>query len=188
MIFLHFYFERKSVSLQKTHLRSPFLFYFLVSVLRFFFLLGSRYSFFLSLHRMGRFFSLVDTPEQREEFKKKYKIPSDVTIEHCNLGEWHEKMPSRAVAIPMIAFIERGIRILMGKVTKDFLCLFRLYPTQCAPNIFRILGSVDALNDKMGVSLTLYDINWIYSFQNNKEMRYYLKTRGPLHWINFLPS
>ena len=70
-------------------------------------------------------------------------------------------------------------RILMGKVTKDFLCLFRLCPTQCAPNIFRILGSVHALIDKMGVSLTHYNINWIYSCQNIKEMRYYLKTRVP---------
>ena len=128
---------------------------------------------------MGRFFSLVNTPKQKEEFKKQYKIPSDVTIEHCNLGEWHEKRPSGAVAIPIIAFLERGVRILMGKVTKDFLCLFRLCPNQCAPNIFKILGSVDVLNDKMGVSLTLHDINWIYSCQNNKEMRYYLKTRVP---------
>lgn len=67
----------------------------------------------------------------------------------------------------------------MGKATKDFLCLFKLCSTQCAPNIFRILGSVDALNDKMGVNLTHHDINWIYSCQNNKEMRYYLKTRVP---------
>ena len=36
---------------------------------------------------MGRFFSLVDTPEHKEEFKKWYRIPSDVTIEHCHLGE-----------------------------------------------------------------------------------------------------
>lgn len=79
----------------------------------------------------------------------------------------------------MIAFIEKGMRIPIGKVTKHFLCLFRLCPTQCAPNIFRILGSVDALNNKMGVSLTHHDINWIYSCQNNKEMRYYLKTRVP---------
>ena len=59
----------------------------------------------------------------------------------------------------MIAFVEGRMRILMGKVTRDFLCLFRLCPTQCALNLFRILGSVDALNDKMGVSLTHHDAN-----------------------------
>ena len=43
--------------------------------------------------------------------------------------------------------------------------------------MFRILGSVDAINDKMGVNLTHHDVNWVYSCQNNKEARYYLKTR-----------
>ena len=28
-----------------------------------------------------------------------------------------------------------------------------------APNMFRILGSVDALNEKMGVNLTHHDVN-----------------------------
>nr|POE77187.1 hypothetical protein CFP56_33141 [Quercus suber] len=42
---------------------------------------------------MGRFFSLDDTPEHKEEFKKRYGIPSDVTKENCHLGEWHEKRP-----------------------------------------------------------------------------------------------
>ena len=50
---------------------------------------------------MGRFFSLVDTPEHKEEFKKRHWIPSNVSIEHCNLGEWQEKRPTEAVAIPI---------------------------------------------------------------------------------------
>ena len=41
-------------------------------------------------------------------------------IKHYNPSEWHEKRPTGAVVIPMIAFIEKGMRILMGRVTKDF--------------------------------------------------------------------
>ena len=63
----------------------------------------------------------------------------------------------------MIAFIEGGMRIPMGKATRDFLNLFKLCPTQCAPNMFRILSSVDAINDKMGINLTHHDKNWVYS-------------------------
>ena len=59
----------------------------------------------------------------------------------------------------MIAVIEGGIRIPMGRVTRDFLTLFRLYPTQCVPNMFRILGCVDVMNEKMGINLTHHDIN-----------------------------
>ena len=47
----------------------------------------------------------------------------------------------------MIAFIDGGMRIPMGRVTRDYLIAHRLSPTQCAPNVFRILGSVDALNE-----------------------------------------
>ena len=89
-------------------------------------------------------------------------IPSNVSIQHCNIGEWHEKRPTKAVVILMIAFVEGGIRIPTGRVTRDFLTLFRLCPTQCIPNMFRVLGSVDAMNEKMGINLTQHDINWIY--------------------------
>ena len=63
----------------------------------------------------------------------------------------------------MIVFIEGGIRILMGRAIKDYLIAYRLVPTQCAANMFKIVGSVDALNEKMGVNLTHYDVNYIYN-------------------------
>ena len=66
---------------------------------------------------MGRFFNLVDTPEHKEEFKRHYRILSNVSIEHYNLGEWHEKRPFEAVVIPM------------SRVARNFLNLFRLCPT-----------------------------------------------------------
>ena len=46
--------------------------------------------------------------------------------------------------------------------------------------MFRILDSVDAINDKMGINLTHHDVNWVYSCQNNLEARYYLKTSVPV--------
>ena len=57
------------------------------------------------------------------------------------------------VVIPIIAFIEGGMRIPLGPMIRDYLRHFRLAPTQCAVNVFRILGCVDALNEKMGVEV-----------------------------------
>ena len=68
----------------------------------------------------------------------------------------------------MIAFIEGGMRVAMGTVTRDYLRVHRLTPTQCAPNMFRILGSVDALNEKMGLNLTYHDVNWVYNLHHLK--------------------
>ena len=77
----------------------------------------------------------------------------------------------------------------MGRVTKDFLIAHRLCLTQCSPNMFRILSSVDALNEKMGVNLTHHDVNQAYNSQLLKSIGYYLKTRFPeFRLISCLPK
>ena len=71
------------------------------------------------------------------------------------------------------------MRIPMGRVTRDYLIAHRLAPTQCAPNMFRILGSVNAFNKKMGVNLNHHDVNWLYNYHKLTGQSYYLKTREP---------
>ena len=83
------------------------------------------------------------------------------------------------MVIPMIAFIKGGMRIPIGTVTKDYLRAHRLAPTQCAINIFRILGSVDALNKQMDLGLIHHDVNWIYNLHHLKGQGHYLKSRYP---------
>ena len=63
------------------------------------------------------------------------------------------------VVILIIAFLEGGMRIPMRPVMRDYLRHFRLAPIQCAINVFKILGSMDALNEKMGLRLTHHDVN-----------------------------
>ena len=126
---------------------------------------------------MGRFANLVDTPEGIENFKTWYNIPPRVSIRHCRLDEWHALRSEGDVVIPMIAFIKGWMRISIGRVIRDFLIAHRLCPTQCSPNLFRILGSMDALNENMRVNITHHDVNWVYNCQHLKSMGYYLKTR-----------
>ena len=47
----------------------------------------------------------------------------------------------------MIIFIEERMTLPIGRVTRDYLINHRLCPHQRAPNLFRVLGSVDALNE-----------------------------------------
>ena len=112
---------------------------------------------------MGRFAYLVDSAESIESFKAQYRISSGVSIRHYKEGDWHTDRQEGEMVIPMIVFIEGGMRIPMGIVTRDYLRAHRLTPTQCAPNMFRILGSVKALNEKMGLNLTHHDVNWVYN-------------------------
>ena len=88
----------------------------------------------------------------------------------------------------MIAFIERGMTIPIGTLTRNFLSFFRLSPTQCAPNMFRVLGSIKVLNERMNLNLTHHDVNWIYNLHNTKGQGYYLKSRHPeIRLIQCLP-
>ena len=125
---------------------------------------------------MGRFAHLVDSKEGLESFKARYRIPLGVAIRYCEEGQWHEERQEKEVVIPMIAFIEGGMRVPMGMVTKDYLRAHRLAATQCAPNMFRILGSVDALNKRISLNLTHHDVNWIYNLYHLSGQGYYLKS------------
>ena len=77
-------------------------------------------------------------------FRAQYKIPPNVNLRYCEVGEWFRQRRTVEVMIPMIAFIEGGMRIPMERVMRDYLRFYRLMPTQCVPNVFRILGCVDA--------------------------------------------
>ena len=62
----------------------------------------------------------------------------------------------------MIALIEGGITLPMSRVTRDYLINHRLYPYQCARNLFRVLGSIDALTEQMGLRLIWHDVVHVY--------------------------
>ena len=112
---------------------------------------------------MGRFKHLVDSDEAMKSFRTKYNIPPNVGVRYATQGEWFDERKTGEVVIPMIAFIEGGMTISMGTLTRNFLRFFRLSPTQCDPNMFRVLGSIKALNEKMNLNLIHHVVNWIYN-------------------------
>ena len=58
------------------------------------------------------------------------------------------------VIIPIIVFIEGGMTLPIGRITRDYLLNHGLCLHQCAPNMFRVLGCVDALNKHLQLELT----------------------------------
>ena len=109
---------------------------------------------------MGRYAKLVDTPKAKAIFRAQYRIPNGVEIQHCEDGEWLVlNRPPESVVIPIIAFIEDGMELPMGRVTRDYLINYRLTPTQCSPNVFRVFECVDTFNRKMRTNLIWHDCN-----------------------------
>ena len=138
---------------------------------------------------MGRFTHLVDSPAGMEGFRTLYHIPQGVSLQYCSLGEWHTHRREWEVVIPMIAFIEKGIRLPMGSVTRDYLIAHKLCPHQCVPNLFRVLSSLDTLNKQIGLNLTWHNVVWMYECHMLADSRYYFMFRSSVvRLISCLPK
>ena len=75
---------------------------------------------------MDRFKYLVDSLALIEIFKDKYHIPQEVSLRYCSLERLAFDREVGEVIISMIAFIEEGMTLPMGRITRDYLCNHRL--------------------------------------------------------------
>ena len=88
---------------------------------------------------MGRFQRLVKNPALIELFKEKYHIPQEVSIRYCSTEGLTFDQEVGEFTIPMIAFIEEGMTIPIGRITRDYLHAHKLCPQQCAPNLIQYI-------------------------------------------------
>ena len=66
---------------------------------------------------MGRFAPLVDSPINMKGFREKYHIPQGVALRYCAPDQVLTHRNEGEVVIPMIAFIEGGMTLPIGRVT-----------------------------------------------------------------------
>ena len=138
---------------------------------------------------MGRFESLVDSPLKIELFKQKYHIIQEVGLRYCSTEQIVTYKEMGEVIIPIIAFIEGEMTLSMGRIIRDYLIAHRLYPHQCALNMFRILGCVEALNVHLQLGLTWHDVVHMYEFHSQADGGFYLKSRlAVVRLISCLPK
>ena len=138
---------------------------------------------------MGRFERLVKTPALIESFKEKYHIPQEVSVRHCTIEGVEFDRKVGEVVIPMTAFIEGGMTVPMGRIIRDYLRAHRLCPHQCAPNFFKVLGSINALDRHLGLGLTWYDVAHLYESHIKTRAGFYLKSQSSVvKLISYLPK
>ena len=118
---------------------------------------------------------MVDTLERLVEFRRKYNFPDDVEVSYCLESKAILSRGEGRVVIPLVSIVKGGVRIPMSDLLTNFLCHFKVYPTQCTPNVFRIVSSGDTLNKRLELKLTEHNINFIYSFQDSKTSEFYFK-------------
>ena len=118
-----------------------------------------------------------------EGFRAKYHISQGVALRYCTPNWIVIDRKEGEVVIPMIAFIEGGMSVPICKVTRDYLLNHRLCPHPCVPNLFKVLGSVNALNEQMGLMLTWHDVVHMYKCHSLADSGYYLKSRSNIVWL-----
>ena len=77
---------------------------------------------------MGRFKQLVGSSASMEGFRAKYRIPLKVVLEYYPPDRVLINRRMGEVVIPMITFIEGGMTLLMGRITRDYLHNHRMTP------------------------------------------------------------
>ena len=77
---------------------------------------------------MGRFKHLVNSLVGMKGFKAKYHIPQGVALQYYAPNQIVIDRKEGEVVIPMITFIEGGMTLPMGRVTRDYLINHRLSP------------------------------------------------------------
>lgn len=141
---------------------------------------------------MGRFKKLVNTPAAIEAFRAKYHIPPGVGLRYCPLEGILTDRGEGEVVIPMIAFIEGGMTLPMRRITREYLSNHRLTPYQCPPNMFKILGCVNVLDERLNLGLTWHDVAYLYECHHLEsgldKGGYDLKSRSEVvRLISYLP-
>ena len=77
----------------------------------------------------------------------------------------------------------------MGRITWDYLINHKICPHQCAPNLFKVLGSVNALNEHLRLGLTWHDVIHMYECHSLKNAGFYLKSRSDVvRLVSCLPK
>ena len=138
---------------------------------------------------MGRFKHLVDYLAKIEAFKARYHMPQEVALRYYALDQLLTHKEEGKVIIPMITFIEGGVTLPIGRITRDYLINHRLCPHQCVPSLFRVLGSVDALNEHLGLGLTWHDVVNMDECHSFADTGFYLKSRSSIvKLISCLPK
>ena len=138
---------------------------------------------------MGRFASLVNSPSKIELFKERYHIPQEMGLRYCSTEQIITNREMGEFIISIISFIEDRMTLPMDRLTRDYLINHRLCPHQCVPNMFRILGCVDALNEHLQLGLTWHDIVHMYECHSQTDRGFYLMSRSPVvRLISCLPK
>ena len=77
---------------------------------------------------MGKFKHLVDSPADMEGFRAQYHIPQGVVLEYCPPDRILTDRKVGQVVIPMIGFIEGGMTLPIGRITRNYLLNHILTP------------------------------------------------------------
>ena len=100
-----------------------------------------------------------------ESFKVSYNIPRDVEISYCHEGYIEDHSLPYVIFFPLKSILKGGVRFPVDPLLLRTLSFYDLSRNQCLPNFYKVVSCVGCLNRLYGLSLTHYDINFLYAIQ-----------------------
>ncbi|GMP47029.1 hypothetical protein CsSME_00014967 [Camellia sinensis var. sinensis] len=123
---------------------------------------------------MGKYWSWVKTQKGMASFRREYNIPEDMTLTLASLGA-KRKNTKNTTAFTIACIIEGRVRFPLNPLLRRFLHHVELTPIQISTNSFRVLSGVCALNQRLGLSLDIWDIVRCYYMSHSSGATYYIR-------------
>lgn len=124
---------------------------------------------------------LLRTLANVAEFKRRFEIPDGVEIRLRGDRENAFKGSRDSMPFHTMSLVDCGVKFPLDPFLVSFLEQTNLIPSQCCPNLFRVVMAVKKLNDIRGTHLGLPEIIYCYKLLKTKEEDYYLQARDSDH-------
>lgn len=134
---------------------------------------------------MNRLKQLFDSEKSIQEFRTPHNIPNDVLVRLPANSDIIIEGSDERIPLTLINIVEVGVQFPVHPLLRQVLHFYGVPLPQLAPNFFRTIMGIIALNNILGVNLGLPEIRYCYNFVplTKERVKFYFKPRLEKHQL-----
>ena len=126
---------------------------------------------------MGRYASFFASRENLRRFRILFNVPQGVRVRLVGTSGDHPL--SDPVLFSLVSIVEGGVTFPLSPLLRRFLGFLGVSPILVAPDAFKIVVAVEAINSETGLGLGLRELCHCYRLHLSEDGIYSLQPRSP---------